>query len=154
MDYYLLKWIHILSSTILFGTGVGSAFYMFMANRSRDLPAMYFAVRHVVIADWLFTAPAVIVQFLSGIGLLYTTGYGLSNIWLVWGIVPYFCAGACWLPVVWLQIRMRDLVKSALDNNTDVPLSYWLFDRWWILLGSLAFPMIVVVFYLMVFKPD
>ncbi|WP_085909507.1 DUF2269 family protein [Kiloniella majae] len=153
MDYTLLKWIHILSSTILFGTGIGSAFYMFMANRNRDLPEMYFAVRHVVIADWLFTTPAVIVQFLSGIGLLYVTGYDMDDAWVLWGIVLYFGAGVCWLPVVWLQIRMRDLIKTSLDNNSDVPPVYWVLDRWWILLGSLAFPMIVIVFYLMVFKP-
>lgn len=153
MDYYLLKWIHILSSTILFGTGVGSAFYMFLANRSRNLSAMYFAVRHVVIADWLFTTPSVIVQLLSGIGLLYVTGYDLNDSWVLWGIILYFSAGICWLPVVWIQIRMRNLIKTALDSNRDVSSDYWLFDRWWILLGSLAFPMIVIVFYLMVFKP-
>ncbi|WP_085900014.1 DUF2269 family protein [Kiloniella majae] len=153
MDYTLLKWIHILSSTILFGTGIGSAFYMFIANRNRDLPEMYFAVRHVVIADWLFTTPAVIVQFLSGIGLLYVTGYDIDDAWVLWDIVLYFGAGVCWLPVVWLQIRMRDLIKTSLDNNSDVPRVYWVLDRWWILLGSLAFPMIVIVFYLMVFKP-
>ncbi|WP_085905172.1 DUF2269 family protein [Kiloniella majae] len=153
MDYTLLKWIHILSSTILFGTGIGSAFYMFMANRNRNLPEMYFAVRHVVIADWLFTTPAVIVQFLSGVGLLYVAGYDMDDAWVSWGIVLYFSAGVCWLPVVWLQIRMRDLIKTSLDNNSDVPPVYWVLDRWWILLGSLAFPIIVIVFYLMVFKP-
>ena len=154
MDYELLKWIHILSSTILFGTGIGSAFYMFMANRSKNLSAMYFAVRHVVVADWLFTTPSVIIQLLSGIGLLVTTGYDLSDTWVLWGIILYLCAGFCWLPVVWIQIRMRNMIKVALESDTDVPSEYWVFDRWWILLGSLAFPMIVVVFYLMVFKPD
>ncbi|KLN60462.1 membrane protein [Kiloniella spongiae] len=153
MDYDLLKWIHILSSTILFGTGIGSAFYMFMANRSRDLPAMYFAVRHVVIADWLFTTPSVIVQLLSGIGLIIVTGYSLSDTWVLWGVGLYLGAGICWLPVVWIQIRMRELIKTAIDSHTDVATEYWMLDRWWILLGSLAFPMILVVFYLMVFKP-
>ncbi|WP_299376072.1 DUF2269 family protein, partial [uncultured Kiloniella sp.] len=88
------------------------------------------------------------------IGLLVTTGYDLSDTWVLWGIILYLCAGFCWLPVVYIQIRMRNLIKRALDANTDVSAKYWIFDRWWIFLGSLAFPMIVIVFYLMVFKPD
>ena len=82
MDYLLLKWIHILSSTILFGTGIGSAFYMFMANRRKDIAGIYFATRHVVIADWIFTTPAVIIQFLTGVALAHTIGLPLFEGWV------------------------------------------------------------------------
>ena len=153
MDYLLLKWIHILSSTILFGTGIGSAFYLFMANRRRDIAGVYFATRHVVIADWLFTTPSVIIQLISGIGLAHILGLPLTEGWVFWGLALYCFAGACWLPVVWMQIKMRDMAKHALDTGTELPARYWVFDRWWIMLGSLAFPAIVIVFYLMVVKP-
>ena len=153
MDYLLLKWIHIISSTILFGTGIGSAFYLFMANRSKDVASIYFATRHVVIADWVFTTPSVIIQLLTGVGLANLMGYELFESWVLWALILYFFAGACWLPVVWMQIRMRDIAKYALDNNTDLPEKYWTLDRWWIILGSLAFPAIMVVFWLMVYKP-
>lgn len=152
MDYLLLKWIHIVSATILFGTGIGSAFYMFMANRSKDTASIYFATRHVVIADWIFTTPAIIVQFLSGLALMQATGYTLEDAWLLWSIGLYFFAGACWLPVVWMQIRMRDIAKSALQTGEPLPARYWQFDRWWIILGSLAFPAVIVIFWLMVTK--
>jgi uncharacterized membrane protein len=153
MEYVIVKWIHILSSTILFGTGIGSAFYMFMANRRKEIAGIYFATRHVVIADWLFTTPAVIIQLVSGLWLLHLTGYSLSDSWVVWGLVLYFFAGACWLPVVWMQIKMRDMAKLALESGNDLPERYWKMDRRWVVLGSLAFPAIVVVFYLMVAKP-
>jgi uncharacterized membrane protein len=153
MDYIILKWVHILSATILFGTGIGSAFYVFAANREKNLASIYFATTHVVIADWLFIAPAVVVQFVTGVWLLYLTGYSLSDAWVRWGVALYFFAGISWLPAVWMQIKMRDLAKAALETGRSLPESYWRLDRLWIIAGSLAFPAIVVTFYLMVAKP-
>jgi len=153
MDYLTIKYIHIISSTILFGTGIGSAFYMFMANRRKDLPGIYFATRHVVIADVLFTMPSVILQLITGITLLNMSGYNLTDKWILVSLALYLFAGACWLPVVWMQIKMRDMAKEALDNESELCERYWKYDKWWLSLGSLAFPAIMIVFYLMVFKP-
>ncbi len=153
MDYYFLKLVHIISSTILFGTGIGSAFYMFMANRRGELHGIHFAVRHVVIADYIFTTPTIIIQLLSGLLLLEVTGYSISDYWVSSALYLYFFAGACWLPVVWIQIKMRNMAKKALEDGSDLPHSYWIMDKWWITLGSLAFPALVIIFYLMVFKP-
>jgi uncharacterized membrane protein len=153
MDYIVVKWVHILSSTILFGTGIGSAFYLFMANREKNIAGIYFATVHVVVADWLFTAPTIIIQFATGMWLLQLTGYSLSDGWVRWGIVLYVFAGLCWLPVVWMQIKMRDMAKVALETGAALPQTYWRLDRWWIIAGSLAFPAVVVIFYLMVAKP-
>lgn len=153
MDYLTLKTIHIISSTILFGTGIGSAFYLFMANRRKELVGICFATRHVVIADWLFTAPAVIIQLMTGIALMQVRGFSINDKWIFYGLILYFFAGACWLPVIWIQIKMRDLAKTALSNNLELPIKYWEYDKWWLSLGSLAFPAIIIVFYLMVFKP-
>ena len=153
MDYLWLKLIHILSATVLFGTGIGSAFYMFMANRHKDIAGIYFATRHVVIADWLFTTPSVIVQLATGLALADVLGLPLTEGWVFWSLLLYFFAGACWLPVVWMQIKMRDMAKHALDTGTALPDRYWYFDRWWITLGALAFPAVVAVIGLMVMKP-
>ena len=153
MGYLTLKYIHIVSSTILFGTGIGSAFYLFMANRRNDIAGIYFATRHVVIADALFTAPSVIIQLITGIALLQLGGYNLEDRWILFGLALYVFAGACWLPVVWLQIKMRDMAKQALENDDELSPRYWNYDKWWLSLGFLAFPAIMVVFYLMVFKP-
>ncbi len=153
MDDLLIKWIHIVSSTILFGTGIGSAFYMFVANRQKNVQNIYFVVKNVVIADFIFTTPAIIIQLITGVWLANILGHSFSDAWLFWGLVLYFFAGLCWLPVVWMQIKMRDMAKDALDNNKDLPEKYWKMDMWWIILGSLAFPAIVVIFYLMVVKP-
>lgn len=153
MDYLLLKLIHILSATILFGTGIGSAFYMFMANRRKDIAGIYFATRHVVIADWLFTTPSVIVQLVTGIALAHTLGLPLTEGWVFWSLILYFFAGACWVPVVWMQIKMRDMAKQAIETGAALPDRYWRFDRWWIALGSLAFPAVVAAIGLMVMKP-
>lgn len=153
MAYLLLKWIHILSATILFGTGIGSAFYMYVANRQKNISDIYFATRHVVIVDLVFVAPAVIIQLITGIGLVQTMGYAWTDSWIMWGLALYFFAGACWLPVVWMQIRMRDMAKSVLETGEPLPGRYWKMKRWWIILGSLAFPAIIIVFWLMVSKP-
>ncbi len=153
MAYLLLKWIHILSATILFGTGIGSAFYMYMANRRKNITEIYFATRHVVIADWLFIAPAVTVQLLTGVGLVHAVGYAWMDPWIIWGLILYVFAGACWLPVVWMQIRMRDMAKLSLETGNPLPGQYWELERWWLILGAFAFPAIIIVFWLMVSKP-
>ena len=153
MDYLTVKTIHIISSTILFGTGIGSAFYMLMANRRKDIAGIVFATRHVVIADWLFTMPAVIIQLITGLALMQIRGFNLNDKWIFYSLILYFFAGACWLPVVWIQIKMRNIAESAMSNKTDLPAIDWKYDKWWLSLGFLAFPAIIIVFYLMVFKP-
>ena len=107
--YLSLKAIHMLSMVLLFGTGLGSAWYKWMADRSGDVKHIAATNRQVVIADWLFTTPTIIIQPLTGIGMLLLMDVPLTTPWVLWSLVLYFIAGACWLPVVWLQIKMKDL---------------------------------------------
>ncbi|HTM80863.1 MAG TPA: DUF2269 domain-containing protein [Asticcacaulis sp.] len=153
MLYLCVKWLHILSSTVLFGTGIGTAFFMLMANFSKDIRAITFASRTVVIADWGFTTPAVIIQPLTGLWLMHLTGVTFSAGWLAAALALYIFAGACWLPVVWMQIRMKRLAAEALASDTPLPPAYWTLNTWWITLGSMAFPAVVAIFWLMVFRP-
>ena len=154
MSVYLgLKWLHILSSVLLVGTGFGSAYYLFFANRSRDVAALSVVTRLVVRADWWFTTPAVILQPVTGLTLAHLAGWPWSTPWLLLSIALYALAGACWLPVVWLQLRMAAMAQQALQEQTDLPAVYWRYARWWEALGYPAFIAMLVVFYLMVFKP-
>jgi uncharacterized membrane protein len=153
MDYLTVKWLHILSSTFLFGTGVGSAFYMLFTSLSRDARATAVVARYVVIADWLFTTPAIIVQPLTGFYLMHLAQMPFTSTWILWSIALYFLAGACWLPVVWIQIRMRGYAEEAVRNNTALPAIYWRYLKIWVALGIPAFFALVIVFYLMVAKP-
>jgi uncharacterized membrane protein len=153
MEYVIVKWLHILSSTLLFGTGLGSAFYMYFASRSRDPRVIAVVVKHVVMADWLFTTPTIILQPLTGFYLLHLMGLPLTSVWVVWSVGLYLLAGAAWLPVVWMQIRMRDMAAQAATAGTALSSLYWSYLRAWILLGVIAFCALVVVFYLMVAKP-
>jgi uncharacterized membrane protein len=152
-EYLVAKWIHVLSSTILFGTGIGSAYYMLVASLGRDPREVHAVVRHVVRADWLFTTPAVIVQPLTGLWLAHLAGFPLSSPWLLVSIALYLLAGACWLPVVWMQIRMREMAREAVEQGVALPDRYFACLRKWIALGGVAFVSLVVVFYLMVAKP-
>jgi uncharacterized membrane protein len=153
MTYLVVKWLHILSSTVLFGTGLGSAFYMFFASRTRDPRVVATVVRHVVIADWIFTTPTIVLQPLTGFWLIHIAGYPLTSTWIVASIALYLLAGAAWLPVVWMQIRMRNQAIEAVRLQRDLPESYWRMLRAWVMLGVVAFTALVVVFYLMVAKP-
>jgi len=153
MEYLVFKWLHILSSTVLFGTGLGSAFYMFFASLTRDSRVVATVVRYVVIADFAFTTPTIILQPATGFYLIHLAGFPLDSTWIVGSIALYFLAGACWLPVVWMQIKMRDMALAAAGSGGDLPLRYWTFLRWWVALGIVAFLALVVVFYLMVAKP-
>lgn len=154
MEYVIAKWLHILSSTLLFGTGLGSAFYMFFASLTRDPRIVAIVVKYVVIADWLFTTTTVIFQPLSGWYLANLMGLPLTTKWIMWSIGLYLLAGAAWLPVVWMQIQMRDMARQAVTaGQHELPDRYWRFLRIWVALGVVAFLALVIVFYLMVAKP-
>ncbi|MGX9775473.1 DUF2269 family protein [Janthinobacterium aestuarii] len=153
MEYLIVKWLHIVSSTLLFGTGIGSAFYLLFTSLSRDVRAIAVVSRHVVRADWLFTATTVVFQPLSGFYLAHLAGYPLSSRWIVWSVVLYLVAGACWLPVVWLQMRMRDMAQASARDGLALPALYWRYLRIWTVLGVPAFFALIVVFYLMTAKP-
>lgn len=153
MEYLVVKWLHILSSTVLFGTGLGSAFYMFVTSLTRDTRVIASVVRYVVIADYAFTTPTIIIQPVTGLYLIHLAGFPLSSTWIVVSVALYLLAGAAWLPVVWMQIKMRDMATTAAANGTALPPRYWTFLKWWVALGVVAFAALVLVFYLMVAKP-
>lgn len=154
MDYLLLKTIHILSATVLFGTGIGTAFQMWKAHRDGDVRAIAAVNRNVVIADWLFTTPAVIVQPLTGWLLLRAAGFDPMAPWLVLTYALYLLAGVCWLPVVFIQLKLRDLAQVAAREGKPLEGDYWRLYRIWFWLGWPAFGGLVVVFWLMVAKPS
>lgn len=153
MEYLIVKWLHILSSTFLFGTGIGSAFYMLFTSISRDVRAIAVVSRHVVVADWIFTATTGVIQPLTGIYMIYLAGFPWTSSWIMWSVGLYLLAGACWLPVVWIQYRMRDMAQVAARDNTELPAQYWRYLRIWVALGIPAFFALVIVFWLMVAKP-
>ena len=153
MSYVTVKWLHILSSTLLFGTGLGSAFYMFVVSRTRDVRAVAVVVRYVVIADWAFTTPTIILQPLTGFYLVRLAGFPFDAQWIMLSIALYLLAGACWLPVVWMQIKMREMADEAIRAGSALPATYWSYLRAWVALGVIAFLSLVWIFYLMVAKP-
>jgi uncharacterized membrane protein len=153
MTYLWLKTLHILSATILFGTGLGIAFFKWVTDRSGNVAAIRVVAERVVVADWLFTTPAVVLQAVTGVMLARLAGFPLTSGWVFQAIVLYVVAGACWLPVVWLQIRMRDLARLAAKEGRVLDPLYWRYARIWFWLGVPAFTAIVAVFALMVLKP-
>ena len=153
MEYLWLKWVHILSSTLLFGTGLGIAFFLWMAHRRGDARVIAATARTVVIADACFTAPAVVVQFVTGWRLTHLLGLPLTHPWVLWALVLFVGIGACWLPVLRLQVRARDLAQAAVDAGTPLPAEYHRAMRWWFALGWPAFLGVMAIFWLMVMKP-
>jgi uncharacterized membrane protein len=151
--YFWLKTVHIVSATILFGTGLGTAFFKWITDRSRNVQAIRVIAERVVWADWIFTTPAVVVQPITGVLLSRMLGFPLSSGWVADAIVLYAFAGACWIPVVWLQIRMRDLARDAAARELPVGEQYWRLARIWFWLGVPAFCAVLAIFALMVTKP-
>jgi uncharacterized membrane protein len=151
--YFWLKWLHVLSSTVLFGTGLGTAFQMWLAHRRGDPAAIAVVAANVVVADWLFTLPAGVVQPLTGFGLVVLGDFPLVAPWLVVTYGLYLVAFACWAPVVVLQMRARDLARRAVIDGAKLPPVYYSTMKWWAALGWPAFIALLIVFLLMVAKP-
>jgi uncharacterized membrane protein len=154
VSYLLLKTLHIISAAVLLGTGAGIAFFMFMAHRSRDLQALRVATRHVVLADWLFTAPAVVLQPLTGLMLMSQLGWPILPMgrWLHAVLGLYVMVGCCWVPVVWIQHRLAQRAAAAVEW-TALDAAYWRLYRLWLILGVPAFAGVLALVWLMVAKP-
>jgi uncharacterized membrane protein len=153
MIYPLLLWAHIIGASVLLGTGAGIAFFMLMAHRSGDPRAIAHVAGTVVIADFLFTTSAVIVQPISGGLLAYTQGWPMTTPWILAALGLYALTGICWLPVVWIQLRLRDLARAAAAGGAPLPVAYHRLFRIWFALGFPAFACVLAIFWLMIAKP-
>ncbi|HTH99146.1 MAG TPA: DUF2269 domain-containing protein [Stellaceae bacterium] len=152
--YPLLVTAHIIGATVLFGTGSGIAFFMVMAHRTRDPAIVAHTAGTVVIADTVFTATAVILQPITGIGLAQLTGVPILSGWIGLCLILFAVTGAFWLPVVWMQIRMRDLARLAMRRGEMLPPAYFTLYRWWFAFGFPAFAAVLGIIWLMVTKPS
>jgi len=154
-DLYLAtKLIHVLGATVLFGTGLGIAFFMWMANRRGDAAAIAHTASVVVIADTVFTATAVVVQPVSGIVLAWQVGYQLTESWIIASLALYLIVGACWLPVVYIQLRLRNLARAAVREQAPLSTRYRALYRIWFGLGWPAFGGVILIFILMIWRPQ
>ncbi len=152
-SYFVLKWLHVLSATVLFGTGIGIAFFKWITDRSGDVRAIRIINERTVLADWIFTTPAVILQPLTGFAMIWIGGFSWQAHWLWLALFLYCFAGLCWLPVLKLQMMMRDLARSADQAQAALPDQYWKYAKWWFWLGVPAFCALLVVYWLMIVKP-
>lgn len=153
MSYLALKWIHILSSTLLFGTGLGIAFFMWRAHLGGDPRVIAATARSVVIADAFFTAPAVITQLATGLAMVHMLNLPLGSGWLLWSLILFALVGACWLPVLRLQWQAQRLAQDAVSSGGPLSAAYFRAMRWWFWLGWPAFISVIAIFWLMVSKP-
>lgn len=153
MLYFALKYLHVIGAAVLLGTGAGIAFFMLLAHRTGDVKVIAGVARIVVIADFLFTATAVVAQPITGVALAWVVGYSLWDGWIMLSIVLYLVTGAFWLPVVWMQMRMRELAAAAVATGQPLPAAYHRLFRWWFAFGFPAFAAVLAIFWLMIARP-
>lgn len=154
MLYVALKFVHVIGAAVLLGTGAGIAFFMLMAHREGKPAVVAGVARIVVIADFLFTATAVVAQPVTGLWLALHVGYPLTEGWILLSIVLYLVTGAFWLPVVWMQMRMRDLAVEAATGGHPLPPDYHRLFRLWFFFGFPAFAAVLAIFWLMIQRPS
>ena len=154
MAYLVLKYLHVIGGCVLLGTGAGIAFFMLLGHLSGTPQIVAAIARIVVIADLLFTATAIAIQPVTGAALAWLLGWSLREGWLACSIVLYVITGAFWLPVVWMQMRMRDLASAAAASGEPLPEAYQRLFRWWFAFGFPAFAAVLAIFWLMIAKPQ
>ncbi len=154
MDWpHLLRWMHIIGATVLLGTGAGIAFFMLMAHRTRDAKLIAHVANTVVIADWLFTAPAVVIQPVTGYFLALSMGWDITEPWIMWSLALYVVTGVFWLPVVWIQHQLRHHARQAMLANAPLPKRYFTLFRIWYVCGFPAFAAVLAIVWLMITRP-
>lgn len=149
-----IKLVHVIGAAVLLGTGAGIAFFMLMAHRTGDARLIAHTAGVVVVADTLFTATAVVLQPLTGLWLAGLSGYGLTEFWIVCSLCLYAVTGLFWLPVVWIQLRLRALARQAADAGTPLPPAYHRLWRIWFACGFPAFAAVLGIFWLMIARPS
>ena len=154
MVYFVLKYLHVVGAAVLLGTGSGIAFFMLMAHLSGKAAVIAGVARIVVIADFIFTATAVVLQPITGALLVVNVGYSLWDGWVIWSIVLYVLTGALWLPVVWMQMRLRDLATIAAAEGKPLPEQYQRLFWLWFAFGIPAFTAVAIILWLMIAKPQ
>jgi uncharacterized membrane protein len=154
MLYFVLKYLHIVGAAVLLGTGSGIAFFMLAAHLGGKPSVIAGVARIVVIADFIFTATAVVAQPITGSLLVRHVGYSFWEGWIVWSLVLYVITGALWLPVVWMQIRLRDLASIAAAKGSPLPPEYHRIFWLWFAFGIPAFMAVAAIFWLMIAKPQ
>lgn len=152
--YLLLKLAHVVGATVLLGTGAGIAFFMLMAHRTGQPALIAHTARVVVIADTVFTATAVIAQPITGAALAHLVGYPVMSGWIGLSLILYVVTGLCWLPVVWIQLKLRDLAAEAARRGAPLPPRYFSLFRIWFVLGFPAFAAVTGIVWLMLAKPS
>jgi uncharacterized membrane protein len=152
--YFALKFLHVIGAAVLLGTGAGIAFFMVMAHRNGRAEVIAATAATVVIADFVFTTSAVIVQPVTGVLLTHHLGLTLTEPWIALSLVLYVVTGIFWLPVVWMQLRIRDLAREAAATGTPLPPAYFKFYRTWFAFGFPAFIAVLAIFWLMIAKPS
>lgn len=150
---HLLRWGHVIGACVLLGTGAGIAFFMVMAQRTKDTRVIAHVAETVVIADWLFTATAVVVQPITGALLAMETGWRLTEGWIVASLALYVLVGVFWLPVVWIQHQLRDMARTASVAGEALPPRYHRLYRIWFAAGFPAFAAVLAIVWLMVTRP-
>jgi uncharacterized membrane protein len=152
--YFALKFLHVIGAAVLLGTGAGIAFFMLLAHRDGRPQVVAGVARIVVIADFLFTATAVVAQPVTGVWLTLHVGYPLTEGWILLSVFLYLLTGAFWLPVVWMQMRMRDLASVAARDSSPLPDDYHRLFRLWFAFGFPAFAAVLAIFWLMIQRPS
>ena len=154
MTYLVLKYLHVLGAIVLLGTGTGIAFFMLMAHRSGDVGHIFQTAKVVVLADFLFTATAVVAQPVTGFWLAREMNWPMTESWIVASLALYGVAGLFWLPVVWMQRRMRDLACAAAGKGEPLPAEYHRLFGLWFWFGVPGFGSVVIIIWLMIAKPS
>jgi len=154
MDYFILKYLHVIGATVLLGTGAGIAFFMLLAHRTGNAATVAAVARIVVIADYVFTATAVVAQPITGYLLMDLLGYSMREGWIVISLALYVVTGLFWLPVVWMQARMRDLATAAAAAGEPLPQAYHRLFRTWFVFGFPAFAAVMAILWLMIARPS
>jgi uncharacterized membrane protein len=150
----LLRWLHVVGAAVLLGTGAGIAFFMLMAHRTRDARLVAHVAGTVALADALFTATAVVLQPVTGALLAWRLGWSLGEGWIVLSLLLYAVTGLFWLPVVAIQIRLRDLARRAAEGGEALPAAYHRLFRIWFACGVPAFSAVLGIIALMLARPS
>jgi uncharacterized membrane protein len=151
--YFIVKYLHVLGAIVILGTGSGIAFFMLMAHRSREAGFIARTASVVVLADMLFTLSAVIAQPVTGGVLMMLSSTSPSEGWLAASLALYAVAGAFWVPVIFMQIEMRNLARLAAEKSQPLPPRYFALFRRWFWFGIPGFGSVMIILYLMIAKP-
>ncbi|MDQ0115862.1 DUF2269 family protein [Paenibacillus harenae] len=145
--------LHLLGVLLMAGNIITAAFWKIRADLAGNPIVIHQAAKNVMIADYAFTIPGLVMIIVSGGAMASESGVTWTGInWLTLSLILLSVTGIIWLAI--LIPLQRKMIRSSADGikTGTISAEYRRASRQWAIYGVAATLLPIIILYLMVMK--